>query len=159
MNTKGLWIFLSFLGLCAHVAYAEEEEFVHSISAQPVSAFNLNFNSHGNTINARSGEKVFSTLNFSFENTLSDPDALYQIVIGYEGLGPQKCVFNEFGYRFAGKEGILSFFFEAPEDPGVYNVQGHIVSARSSIEALQNWWSHSEEEVDRKIVLGKIIVK
>jgi hypothetical protein len=161
MNKRYSWIFASFLAISVSATCAEEEEknFSDVVFVSPVSASNLNFNSQGNIITARSGEKVFSTLNFSCEHTLPDPDALYQIVIGYEGIGPQKCVFNELGYRFAGKEGILSFFFEAPEEAGVYNVQCQILSARSSVEALQNWWNQAEEGMNQKTILGKIVVK
>jgi len=159
MRRTYFWIAASLLG--AYVGgYAEEvgdDSYIASVN--PVSAFNLNFNRQGNTIIARPGEKVFSTLNFSCETALPDPDALYQIVIGYETMGPQKCVFNELGYRFAGKEGILSFFFEAPEFPGVYDVQCHVLSARSSVEALQNWWTLGEEGENQKITVGRIIVK
>lgn len=74
-------------------------------------------------------------------------------------MGPQKCVFNELGYHFAGKDGIVSFFFEAPEESGTYNVQCHVLSARSSAEALQSWWAVEEEEGSQKIIIGKIVVK
>lgn len=150
---------MCILGSYASISYAEEVNFSREAAETPVSAFNLNFNRQGNTIVARAGEKVFSTLNFSCEDVLPDPDALYQIVIGYESMGPQKCLFNELGYRFAGKDGILSFFFEAPQESGVYNVQCQILSARSSAEALQSWWTLGEEGEDRKITIGKIIVR
>lgn len=157
---KAFVMSMCLLGSYTFISYAEEEaNFFHTVASTPVSAFNLNFNRQGNTIIARSGEKVFSTLNFSCEDVLPDPDALYQIVIGYEAMGPQKCVFNELGYRFAGKDGILSFFFEAPEAPGVYNVQCQILSARSSVEALQGWWLAGEEGEDQKITIGKVIVR
>lgn len=160
MNKTYLWLAVSLFGTCASVSYAEDgEAFSHAVSANPISAFNLNFNRQGNTIIARSGEKIFSTLNFFCEDVALDSDDLYQIVIGYETMGPQKCVFNELGYRFAGKEGIVSFFFEAPELPGVYNVQCHTLSARSSVEALQNWWTQGEEGENQKTIIGKIIVK
>jgi hypothetical protein len=105
---------------------------------------------------ARPGEKIFSTVNFSSNASLVDPDSLYQIVIGYENVGPQKCIFNELGYRFEGKDGILSFFCEAPEAPGLYEVQCQLSSERSSVEAMQGWWDQKETE---KITVGKIIVK
>lgn len=159
MRTTHLWIAASLLGSCV-TSYAEgKREDSYVASANPVSAFNLNFNRQGNTIIARPGEKVFSTLNFSCDDAIPDQDALYQIVIGYEAMGPQKCVFNELGYRFAGKEGILSFFFEAPEYPGIYDVQCHVLSARSSAEALQNWWTLGEESENQKMTVGRIIVK
>jgi hypothetical protein len=159
MSKKYLMISMAILGICSSISYAEEENLPQTVSVNPVSVFNLNFNRQGNSIVARSGEKIFSTLNFLCNEGALDPEALYQIVIGYEGMGPQKCVFNELGYRFSGKEGIVSFFFEAPEEVGAYNVQCHVLSAKSSVEAVQRWWSVGEEEGSQKITIGKIFVK
>ena len=125
----------------------------------PVSIANFNLNRQGNTIVARKNEKIFSTLNFSCDVPFGDPDSLYQIVIGYENVGPQKCIFNELGYRFEGKEGILSFFCEAPDSPGVYDVQCKVFSAGSSVEALQSWWDQKVGDFNSKTTIGRIIVK
>jgi hypothetical protein len=155
--------------VCAASLYADDysmmaqdpfsKEVIPTVSIEPLSVFNLNFNKQGNIVVARASEKIFSTLNFSGASAFVDPDALYQIVIGYEDVGPQKCIFNELGYRFEGKDGILSFFCEAPEMPGVYEVQCRISSARSSAEALQGWWDQKGMEYSEKVDLGKIVVK
>jgi hypothetical protein len=125
----------------------------------PISVANFNLNRQGSSIVARGGERIFSTLNFSCESSHADPNSLYQIVVGYGEVGPQKCIFNELGYQFDGKEGILSFFCEAPKSPGVYEVQCNISSARSSAEALQSWWDQSGGDHDAKVTIGRIVVK
>lgn len=156
-------LLVSFQGAYADgVALMNLEPFYREIpsvlSVGPVSVANFNLNRQGNVIVVRKGEKIFSTLNFSCDEPFSDPEALYQIVIGYENLGPQKCIFNELGYRFEGKEGILSFFCEAPSVAGVYDVQCKVFSAHSSAEALQSWWDQKGGE-SSKTTIGRIIVK
>ena len=159
---KYVFIAICIVGFGFQEAYGEsfsnrDIPIVASVGSLSVANFNLN--KQGNTIVARKGEKIFSTLNFSCDTPFVNPDSLYQIVIGYENVGPQKCIFNELGYRFEGKEGILSFFCEAPEAPGVYEVQCDISSARSSLEALQSWWDQKTEEYNTKVTVGRIIVK
>jgi len=165
---KGMFVFLCAVGACTQWVYAENvggelleahREIPVVSSAGPLSVANFNLNRQGNSIVARSGEKIFSTLNFSCESSFADPNTLYQIVVGYDDVGPQKCIFNELGYQFEGKEGILSFFCEAPTSPGVYEVQCNISSARSSAEALQGWWDQSGGDHDEKVTIGRIIVK
>ncbi len=126
-------------------------------SMGPLSLTRFNLNRQGNTIIARPGEKIFSTLNFFCQ--MADPEALYQVVIGYEDVGPQKCIFNELGYRFEGEEGIVSFFLEAPAVPGIYDVQCNVSSARSSLEAFQSWWEQKTEGAHEMVTVGRIIVK
>ncbi len=165
---KGIYIFLCAVGASFQGIHADNvgEEFLEAhrelpvvSSVGPLSVANFNLNRQGSSIVARSGEKIFSTLNFSCESASADPNSLYQIVVGYDDVGPQKCIFNELGYQFEGKEGILSFFCEAPTSPGVYEVQCHISSARSSAEALQSWWDQSGGDYDKKVTIGRIIVK
>ena len=151
-------------GVYAEDAYMGGQELFNKeippiASIGPMAVANLNFNKQGNTIIARAGEKIFSTVNYSSDSTFIDADSLYQIVIGYESVGPQKCIFNELGYRFEGKEGILSFFCEAPDVPGVYEVQCRLSSARSSAEALQGWWDQKGTDYDTRANIGRIIVK
>jgi hypothetical protein len=165
---KGIYIFLCVVGACMQGVHAENvggellepyREIPVVSSVGPLSVANFNLNRQGNSIVARSGEKIFSTLNFSCESSFADPNSLYQIVVGYDDVGFQKCIFNELGYQFEGKEGILSFFCEAPTSPGVYEVKCRISSARSSAEALQRWWDSSGGEQDEKVIIGRIIVK
>ncbi len=128
-------------------------------SVGPLAVANLKLNYQGNVIVARSGEKIFSTLNFSCETPFVTPNSLYQIVVGYDEIGPQKCILNELGYQIEGKEGILSFFCEAPSTPGIYEVQCHMSSASSSVEALQKWWDQPMGDHNEKVTIGRIIVK
>ena len=113
---------------------------------------NLNLDYQGNKIIARPGEKIFSTVNFSCDTDCVNPNGLNQIIIGYEKLGPQKCIFNELGYRCG--EGILSFWLEAPKTPGIYDVQCCLKQAPSPIEAMQNW--SNEDTI--KVTIGRVIV-
>lgn len=152
-------IYLSVMSFSFFCGVAQAEDRYETASIEPLSVSRLNFNKQGNVVVARPGEKIFSTVNFSSQGDFVEPDSLYQIVIGYEGVGPKKCIFNELGYRFEGKEGILSFFCEAPETPGVYEVQSKISCAKSSAEALQSWWDLKEIDRDERASIGKIIVK
>lgn len=163
MFTSLLFVQASFLPVFADPFVSSGEtlsmESPSAFDINPLAVGNLNLNKQGNVIVARKGERIFTTLNFFCSPAFADPEALYQIVIGYETIGPQKCIFNELGYRFEGKEGILSFFCEAPETPGIYDVQCHISSERSSAEALQSWWDQKAEESNTKVTVGRIIVK
>lgn len=152
-------IYVSIVGICLFSKVGLADDFRERVNSDSLVVSRLNLNKMGNVVVARPGEKIFSTVNFSSYEDFIEPDSLYQIVIGYEGVGPQKCIFNELGYRFEGKEGILSFFCEAPEYPGVYEVQCKISSARSSAEALQSWWDVKGLDINEKYSLGKIIVK
>ena len=155
--------------MCATSIYAwEESEWDHELEFEqqegeapgsPLSLMNFNLNRQGDSIVARAGEKIFSTLNFTSDSLSVDPNALYQIVLGFDDLGPQKCIFNQLGYQFDGKEGILSFFCEVPSRPGVYDVKCNITSARSSEDALKSWWNQSELDTLEKVIVGRIIVK
>ena len=166
---KYMYVFLCAASCGFQGAYAESMSSMHSeafsreipivSSVGPVSVANFKLNRQGNVIVARQGEKIFSTLNFSCDNAFIDPNSLYQIVVGYEDVGPQKCILNELGYQIEGKEGILSFFCEAPTTPGIYEVQCHISSARSSVEALKLWWDQSGGDYNQKVSIGRIIVK
>ncbi|MBS0628089.1 MAG: hypothetical protein JSS09_07760, partial [Verrucomicrobia bacterium] len=77
---------------------------------------------------------------------------LYQIVVGLEGVGAQKWIFNELGYRVG--TGILPFFLEAPETPGVYNIQFQLEQAYSPLEAMQRFGG----EDSLSMTIGKVIV-
>jgi hypothetical protein len=48
---------------------------------------------------AYSGEKVFGMLHFEYDIEDIEPESLHQIIIGFSESGPQKCIFNELGYR------------------------------------------------------------
>ena len=117
-----------------------------------ISVANLNLNRQGNSIMARPGEKIFSTINFFCDVDYAEMDVLHQIVIGYDMLGAQKCIFNEHGTRY--EEGILSFFLEAPKKEGEYEIQCSLEKAYSPVEALKNWNSNNS----KKFTVGKIIV-
>ena len=114
---------------------------------------NLNLNGQGNVIVARPGERIFSTVNFSCNTECVNMHSLNQIIIGYEKLGPRKCIFNELGYRCGGDR-ITSFFLEAPREPGVYLVQCSLEQEHSPIEAMQNW----DRSREVKLTIGRVIV-
>lgn len=113
---------------------------------------NLNLNRQGNVIAVYPKEKVFATVNMNCNVDDIDPHALYQIVVGLEGEGAQKWIFNELGYRVG--TGILPFFLEAPETPGVYNIQFQLEQAYSPLEAMQRFGG----EDSLHMTIGKIIV-
>ena len=113
---------------------------------------NLNLNKQGNVIAVYPKEKVFATVNMNCDVDDIDPHALYQIVVGLEGMGAQKWIFNELGYRVG--TGILPFFLEAPEVPGIYNIQFQLEQAYSPLEAMQRFG----EEDSFHMIIGKIIV-
>lgn len=117
-----------------------------------VAVANLNLNRQGNVVLVYSREKVFATVNIAFDEDDIDPHALYQIVVGYEGKEAQKCILNEFRYRLG--DVITSFFLEAPEAPGIYNIQVQIEQAYSPLEAMQCWG----REDSLQMTIGKIIV-
>ncbi len=117
-----------------------------------MSIANLNMNRQGNVIIARPGEKIYGMVNFSCDTASLDQYSLNQIIIGYEGLGPKGCIFNELGYRCG--DGIKTIYLEAPREPGVYNIQCSLEQARSPSEAMQNW--SSSESV--KMTIGSIVV-
>ena len=114
---------------------------------------NLNLNGQGNIIAAHPGERIYSLVNFSCSLEPSDNYTLYQMVIGYEEVGPKKCILNELGYRCCGAM-IQDFWLEAPLEPGVYNIQGFLDSSSSKTEAMRQWDSTDKE----KMTIGRIIV-
>lgn len=133
------------------------EEIPYEALKEPSAVANLNLNRQGNVIVARPGEKIFATLNFLYDADSLDPLSLNQIVIGYSEEGPQKCIFNELGYRCG--EGIASFFLESPRNPGVYEIQCRFEQAYSPLEAMQRWWDEGPEVQGLKMTIGKIIVR
>lgn len=114
---------------------------------------NLNLNRQGNVIAVYPGEKIFGVVNIACDADQIDPHAVYQIVVGYEALGAEKCIFNDWGYSFD-KNGIISFFVEAPKIAGVYDIQFRLEQARSPLEAMQSWGS--EDSI--QMTIGKVIV-
>ncbi len=117
-----------------------------------VALANLNLNRQGNVVVVYPKEKVFAMVNIACDVNDIDPYALHQIVVGYEGGEAQKCILNEFRYRLGSS--ITSFFLEAPEIPGVYNIQFQLEQAYSPLEAMQCWGG----EDSLQMTIGKIIV-
>lgn len=132
---------------------AMRKEIATVVCSESMSVANLNLNRQGNVILARPGEKIFSTVNFACNTDCIDSNSLNQIIIGYENLGPRKCIFNELGYRCG--EGIASFLLVAPKEPGSYDIQCCLEQAYSPVEAMQNW--HSGDTV--KLTIGRVVVR
>ncbi len=134
--------------------YAEiiRKEIPSVVCSGSMSIANLNLNRQGNVIIARPGEKIYGMVNFSCNTACLEQYSLNQIIIGYEGLGPRGCIFNELGYRCG--DGIKTIYLEAPREPGIYNVQCSLEQARSPAEAMQNW--NSSESI--KLTIGSVIV-
>ncbi len=137
---------------CVYADMAQHQEIPTVVQSGAFAIGYLRLNREGNVIRAAPGEKIFTTLNFSCDRQWIDPESLHQIVIGYQELGPQKCVFNEIGFRCS--EGITSFFLEAPHEEGVYEIACYLDQADSPHKAMLHWW-----EEDTKPVIGKIIVE
>ena len=135
---------------------AELEAMRLDVSSYPqvgsVSLVNLDLNRQGTVLIAYPGEKVRATVNISCEDKEIDPHTLYQVIVGYEDGGPQKCILNEFGYRLG--DAIRFFFLEAPSEPGEYNIQFRLEETPSPLEAMQNWGRESSLQM----TIGKIIV-
>ncbi|MES2200496.1 MAG: hypothetical protein V4489_10085 [Chlamydiota bacterium] len=148
------------LGLHAKSSTPQEPYFLDKIREETPSAArigsialaNLNLNRQGNVAVVYPKEKVFAMVNIACDENDIDPYTLHQIVIGYEEGEAQKCIFNEFRYRLGNS--ITSFFLEAPETPGVYNIQFQLEQAYSPLEAMQCWG----EENSLQMTIGKIIV-
>ena len=152
----------SFLFSSDMVGQQEEHQLVDRLKKEvpsvaysgPLALANLNLNHQGSVIAVQPGEKVFGMLNFQYDSHNVDPESLNQIVIGFSKMGPQKCIFNELGYRC--NEGIASFFLQVPENPGIYEIQCRFDQAFSSKEAMIHW---AEEDSDNMMTIGKIIVR
>lgn len=122
-------------------------------SSESMTIANLNLDGQGNVIIAKGGERIWSRVNFSCNTDYIEENSLNQIVIGYEGLGFSKCIFNELGYRCGG-EGIIPFVLEAPREPGIYNVQCSLEQSPSRMDAMQNWANGTTI----KMTIGRVIV-
>ncbi|MBM3207291.1 MAG: hypothetical protein FJZ57_01620 [Chlamydiae bacterium] len=120
----------------------------------PLAVANLNLNHKGSVIIAEPGEKVFGMLHFEYDTEDLEAESLNQIIIGFSDSGPQKCIFNEFGYRCS--EGIASFYLQVPESPGIYEVQCKFEQADSPNNAIDKW---DEESLNSTMTIGKIIVR
>ncbi len=148
------------LGLYANSSSPQDPYFLDKLKQETpseaqvgaVAIANLNLNRQGNVIVVYPKEKVFAMVNIACDANDIDPYTLHQIVVGYEGGEAQKCILNEFKYRLGSS--ITSFFLEAPETPGVYNIQFQLEQARSPLEAMQCWG----EEAAVQMIIGKIIV-
>lgn len=168
MFSKGLQIILSsaFIALCSSSLMGSEKlrqedpqlldrlrkELPSVASSGPLAVANLNLNHQGNVIAVEVGEKVFGMLNFHYDAENLEPESLNQIVIGFSEIGPQKCIFNELGYRCG--EGIASFFLKVPDHPGIYEIQCRFDQAYSPKDAMIHWL---EQESD-VMTIGKVIV-
>lgn len=148
------------LGLCANNSGPQDPYFLDKLKQETpseaqvgsVEIANLNLNRQGNVIVVYPKEKVFAMVNIACDANDIDPYALHQIIVGYEGGEAQKCIFNEFKYRLGSS--ITSFFLEAPETPGVYNIQFQLEQAQSPLEAMQCWGDENAVQMN----IGKIIV-
>jgi hypothetical protein len=127
------------------------QEMAPVVFSGPLSLANLNLNLSGSVVAAQPGEQLFGMLNFEYDKTTLDPDTLNQIVIGFEEMGAQKCIFNEPSYRCA--EGITSFFLNVPSEPGLYEVQCRFEQANNPIEAISSW------DTSEVMVIGKVLVR
>lgn len=168
MFSKGLQIIFSsaLIALCSSSLISSEKfrqedlqlldrlkkELPSVASSGPLAIANLNLNHQGNVIAVEPGEKVFGMLNFHYDAESLEPESLNQIVIGFSEVGPQKCIFNELGYRCS--EGIASFFLKVPESPGIYEIQCRFDQAYSPKDAMIHW---QEQESD-VMTIGKVIV-
>ena len=119
----------------------------------PIILRNLKLNRQDTQVVAYPGEKLRGIVNMYCAVDDLDPHSLYQIVIGYKEFGAQKCIFHEYGYRCK-KEAILSFYLDAPQKPGGYEVLCRIEQAGSKLEAMQNW----EEASEMPVTIGRVFV-
>lgn len=129
-----------------------------SLMASCLNVYNLKLNRQGNIIVSKPNERIFGTFNFSCIREEVPPDTLHQIVIGFEGIGPLKCILNERD-EYCPAEGILPFFCVAPAEPGVYEIKCSLSQLPSAVEAMQHWWDEKKEGDDSKIYLGRVIVR
>lgn len=152
---RSLWIYCIFLAIGSVQAEENyrEGEIPWVSNTDELMAGKLKMNSTGNIITARPGEKIHTLVNYCCNTEDFEPYGLYQVILGYDSLGPKECLMNELGYR-AGGEGISFLWLEAPKNPGIYLVQVSLEHARSRVEALQNW-SGSDST---KLTIGRVEV-
>lgn len=151
-RVRSIMILLSGFVLGSLVAAEEREFFPRQITIGEATFSNLRLNSDLSERVVFPGERIFATVNVSWNTEELDSLNLHQILVGFEEEGGQKCIFNEPGYRLG--DSILAFYLEAPEIPGDYSVLFQVVKAGSRLQAMQLW--SAEDSIQGN--LGRIIV-
>lgn len=102
-----------------------------------VTLIGLNLNNAGDHIIVNPGAFIPAVAAYTYNCPDCKADSLNQIIIGIDGIGAQRCIYN--GGIFG--QGIAYFQLAAPRVPGTYHVRFRYAQGWDCADALKNWWN------------------
>lgn len=128
----------------------------NEVTSGPVTLANLKLNGHSLSTVVGPNHRVDVEVDCSYDKSKLDSTSYYQVVIGLKNVGGLTTIASTFGY-IAGKSNE-KFSFNAPNDPGVYEIRFRPVSIFSTDNALKAWVDEQGKEPDSKTTIGIIVV-